>query len=76
MFTKQIELSELNYLTVGQSINGVCKVLNISSPQEINAKNNTLKLHTVNVGDAKGCTKLAIWEDHVGKFESDKTYKI
>jgi hypothetical protein len=42
MFTKQIELSELNYLTVGQSINGVCKVRNISSPKEINTKTPTL----------------------------------
>ena len=44
MFTKQIELSELNDLTVGQNINVICKVLDISSPQEINTNNNTLKL--------------------------------
>ena len=64
MNVKDIQLSDLPDLEADQIVNVTCKVVMISPPQEIETKlGKEFVLQNVTVGDAKGCTKLTLWED-------------
>ena len=75
--TKQVELCNINHISVGQTVEVLCKVVTVSPPQDIKSKaGREVKLQNVTVADAKASTKLTLWEDQVGQLNEGATYRM
>jgi hypothetical protein len=74
----EITSSELPNCSVNQDVSAEVKVLEVSAPETVESKKTWRELRKQDtvVADATGAVRFVLWQDDIGSFEEQHSYKV